>query len=407
MFLSRGDRVIVRPSETAWHDAHRAPAAPARRAATRAAPVGVQRDKATPTPLPELDTFLAGLRGRRFFFAPVSGNNGDRLIEMGSRRLLADHGLTAVPHPRDADLIVINGGFAMSDLWPHGFDQCRRLSNRHPAVPLLVLPSSFWIDTTDFPALFARRTAPLHLYTREPRSAGMLRRMRFPCPTGIGLDHDTALALAGSPWLADLEQRPRGLGHVLIVPRFDAENATVAPTARPRRLPTWARDRLSFLAPLRDAAAAWVARLAPHAHRAPPIDPFALPFVSQAVAHLRSTDSIDDATPILIADVSDLRQASFAEFCNAIAGATAVYTERLHVGILAGLLGRPTHLRAGNTHKIRGIFDHSLRGLPSVHMMEPTTTAEGFRPGNPIVHDVAQVLSAAVPPVPVHRAAAA
>ncbi len=350
-----------------------------------------------PTPaagLPPLDSFLAGLRGRRFFFAPVSGNNGDRLIEMGSRALLARHGLTAVDRPGGADLIVINGGYAMSDLWPHGFDQCRRLSNRHPNVPLLVLPSSFWLDTTDFPALFARRRAPLYLFCREPLSRNILRGLRFPCATGIGLDHDSALALAGSPWLAALGRSAGRAGHVLIVPRHDAERAAIAPVPRRRRLPRWIRDLLQPLSPLRDGAR----RLGRIAVRRRPSagDPSRLPFVQQAIAHLRSTGSIGDHLPILVADISDPARASFAEFCDAVAGASVVYTERLHVGILAALLGKPTHLRAGNTHKIRGIYDHSLRGLPSVRMFDPTpvtTPADTLSATvSPVVFDVRQIL---------------
>jgi exopolysaccharide biosynthesis predicted pyruvyltransferase EpsI len=61
--------------------------------------------------------------------------------------------------------------------------------------------------------------------------------------------------------------------------------------------------------------------------------------------------------------------AEFAAYCmiRALRDATQVTTDRLHVGILAGLLGKPTRLFDNSYGKNREVFRHSIRRfLPSV-----------------------------------------
>jgi exopolysaccharide biosynthesis predicted pyruvyltransferase EpsI len=43
-----------------------------------------------------------------------------------------------------------------------------------------------------------------------------------------------------------------------------------------------------------------------------------------------------------------------------------VHTDRAHVAICAARLGKETHVYPNNYHKVRGIFEYSLRGLPDV-----------------------------------------
>jgi len=74
--------------------------------------------------------------------------------------------------------------------------------------------------------------------------------------------------------------------------------------------------------------------------------------------------------PIIASDVSDPSSASFSEFCQLISTAAVVATNRLHVGILAGMLGKPTIIKPASYHKILGIYNYSMRDMPHVELLE-------------------------------------
>jgi exopolysaccharide biosynthesis predicted pyruvyltransferase EpsI len=44
-----------------------------------------------------------------------------------------------------------------------------------------------------------------------------------------------------------------------------------------------------------------------------------------------------------------------------------VYTDRAHVAICAAMLDKETHVYPNGYHKVRGIYEYSLRSLPNVH----------------------------------------
>lgn len=53
-----------------------------------------------------------------------------------------------------------------------------------------------------------------------------------------------------------------------------------------------------------------------------------------------------------------------------IAEYRVVHTDRAHVAICAAMLGKETHVYPNNYHKVRGIFDYSLRDRPGVTFHE-------------------------------------
>jgi len=57
------------------------------------------------TTLKPLHAELAQFKGKRIFFEPLEGNNGDKLIEMGSHTLLQPIDAKLVSNPRQADAI--------------------------------------------------------------------------------------------------------------------------------------------------------------------------------------------------------------------------------------------------------------------------------------------------------------
>jgi len=74
------------------------------------------------------------------------------------------------------------------------------------------------------------------------------------------------------------------------------------------------------------------------------------------------------------------------DFIHAIARYEVVHTDRLHVGIVAGLLGRETHLYEGADHKVREVYEHSLAHLPNVTMHGADETHRGLAPNAVVIH---------------------
>jgi len=66
------------------------------------------------TTLKPLHAELAQFRGKRIFFEPLEGNNGDKLIEMGSHALLHSIYAKLVSNPRQADAIDTENGYCLN-----------------------------------------------------------------------------------------------------------------------------------------------------------------------------------------------------------------------------------------------------------------------------------------------------
>ena len=71
---------------------------------------------------------------------------------------------------------------------------------------------------------------------------------------------------------------------------------------------------------------------------------------------------IDVSNP-LISDVSLL---NFSLFCDHIANAKSIHTDRLHVAILAILLQKEVHILPTRHNKIKGVLDVALADIKSV-----------------------------------------
>jgi len=66
------------------------------------------------TTLKPLHAELAQFRGKRIFFEPLEGNNGDKLIEMGSHTLLQSIDAKLVSNPKQADAIDTENGYCLT-----------------------------------------------------------------------------------------------------------------------------------------------------------------------------------------------------------------------------------------------------------------------------------------------------
>jgi exopolysaccharide biosynthesis predicted pyruvyltransferase EpsI len=297
--------------------------------------------------------------GARAFFKPLPGNHGDRLILLGARHWLAPLGFQWVEDPAKADVIVINGGGGMFvQPWCDDLRAFRRYAQGYPGTPLVVLPSSFYWGESDLIGCFAGRTAGLVLFARELLSLSRLERAGLPDGVSVGLDCDMAFRLAGTPLVEDARRVP-SRGYVLLVERFDAEQATgwsfrSGPLRKKlgRRLPAPVRnflkqvlDRVRYLtSDFRRSALDEALRLRPDLA----------------------------GKPVVYNDVSDVMQNSFDEFVRIIAAADAVVTTRMHAGILAAMLGKPTFLKgkAGDYRKLQSVYERWLAAMPHVHLLE-------------------------------------
>jgi exopolysaccharide biosynthesis predicted pyruvyltransferase EpsI len=78
-------------------------------------------------------------------------------------------------------------------------------------------------------------------------------------------------------------------------------------------------------------------------------------------------------------DVSLNSLLSFEHFCVVISHASIVLTTRLHVGILAAMMEKPTIIVPGSVKygKIQGIYDYSLHDYSNVQLVDnPFTDRE-------------------------------
>ena len=304
---------------------------------------------------------LAAYRGRHVFFEPLSGNNGDKLIEMGSRVALSRAGVALVRRPEQAALIVVNGGAGMTDVWG-AVHRLESYTKGFPGTPILVLPSTFYFTATDFSSIFTNRESGVTLYSRDLTSLKTLQALQFPCTARLGVDNDMAFTLKDSPYVQRLRRKASNK-HILVVERGDAEAASDLRLTQFG--PKWRFKKyipVGIKRPIRWAL--HTRRWAEHEGQRTAFARTTLDLARDRFPEFRRL-------PIFASDISLTGVFSFAHFSRLVADAAVVITTRLHVGILAAMLGKPTLLKAGagKFPKIRSIYEYSLREYPNVSLL--------------------------------------
>lgn len=309
--------------------------------------------------------FLSGWRGARIYRVPLVdergvpvGNNGDRLMVLGTDVVFRDLGLGACERPEDADLILFSASGGMLEKMqriPHLF---RTLCAQHPDTPMCVLPSSYYWPTRPLSAEIGARRAPTTLFCREPISYRHLRESHALGPgVDVVLDHDMAFELEHEPIVRD--RRDREQSTVVMVERTDVEHVSVGMDSK--RL--GARRSLSRRTPAWLKRALYPAVNALRARRR-------TPFRERCEALLRTHCPESVGLERDVADLSNVNTCTFESFCDRIGSARVVFTTRLHAGLLAAMLGRRTFIFDGSYHKIRGIYELSLQGRPNVTFVD-------------------------------------
>jgi hypothetical protein len=339
---------------------------------------------------PLVDT-LARFDGKRAHLFHPREDHGDHLGEIAAEALLAAAGVYSVRSAERADLVVVGSG-GMGDDFKGGFEPIESFARRFPVKPLVVLPSSFHLHAADVARVFMSRIEPAFVYAREQHSIDILDSLRIPWPVSIGLDHDVTFYLPETEFFQQLLGL-RSEGYVLVV-----ENRT-PPNGEPQRKPMGAIDlspvselevrtppapRSSLHAPSRpdaeagDAAAGegMLGRLRGIGrkltglarHRFPPEaaqTPFARGAAERIVAEMPTLRGL----PVYADDIARPDVCSFGKVGELVAGAAAVATDRLPVAILASLLDKPTWVRPGTYHKVRGVFRQSLALQKNVRLI--------------------------------------
>lgn len=296
-------------------------------------------------------------QGQAVFFHPLHGNNGDKLIELGARRAIDLAGVSLVSSPAKANLIIFNGGAGLTDVWEHGFATLQTLSSSHPTTPLIVLPSTIqFSDPQQLQRNLAGRQTPIFVYCREQHSLDRLQESALPEHVVLGLDHDMAFSLQESNFLTMLRNKSEDR-HVLLVERGDKEGVTGA------RQQSMGRFPLKKYAPI--AFKRYVKRrvLSRQAKNSP--------LASAVHAFLQENAPSSSQLPMICFDASSPELINFKHFCLLIAKSDCVFTTRLHVGILAAMLGKQTFIFEGlkKLSKISGIYDFSLSDMPHVKLV--------------------------------------
>lgn len=310
--------------------------------------------------------FLESYRGGRIHHPPlvddkgvIVGNNGDRLMVLGTDRVYRDLGIERVADPAAADLLVLGASGGMLDKFTHIPRLFQRLSQSYPDTPMCVLPSTFYYPTRPFADDVGVRRAPLAIFCRERYSYRHLtEEHRLPPMCSVHLDRDMAFELESDDYVARV--RAKAPRHVLIVERVDVEHVAVALSQGSKSM------QLRKLA----------GRVLPPGIKRGlyPLVRFMrskrqTPFRETCERLLRERHPELVGLPRLVADVSNVNTCTFDEFTNAVGEAAAIFTTRLHVAILGAMAGKPTFVFEGPYHKIRGIYEHSLAGRPGVHFV--------------------------------------
>lgn len=342
--------------------------------------MGSESSEMTSGPSGSLSWFFEQNFGSRVFVPRLPGNHGDELMRIALDLLLRRYGMTRINTARGADWILIRGNGAMNDFWRNGLDALAYYSKTFPHVPLAVLPASYDFAQTNLNGILQHRTSRCVLFAREKGSFERLKSLKLPQSVELHIDHDTALLLQDEP-LIDKFRRIRirrtnsSEGYILIVERRDCEHVDLPQMVLGEsKLPMSAHPLGIRLAKAigRHPRRIWCQFRWQHING----------ILSERVSERLECEvsmGLRDIYPQYstltwrCGDVSDPLKYSFQQFCSLISKAEVVATTRLHVAIFSAMLGVPTLIRTGNTDKIGGVWDLSLRLYHNVKLL----TTEG------------------------------
>lgn len=317
---------------------------------------------------------LAGIAGKRVFLYTPRGNRGDELIVLGISAMMRRAGVIAVDTPADADHILIKGGGVFIRAYLPLVQEVCGFINSHKNTPVTILPTSYGLADDQFASHIESRCGELTVFAREQKSFELLRNSGLSDRCILYHDHDSAFALNGSSWFEGLKirKRPR---HILVVERGDAEALICSSGSR-----NWDMMR-SF-----ETLAVRLTRLMPGRYQPFIRDRIVRPLMERAdsetafAAAVRRYCQLDleskNGLKYCVRDISDPSLCTFNGFCDYICQSSTVVTTRLHVGILSAMLNIPTIFIDGVYHKIRGVYEYSMKNWDHVRCLNQSELIE-------------------------------
>jgi exopolysaccharide biosynthesis predicted pyruvyltransferase EpsI len=233
-------------------------------------------------------------------------NKVDRWIH---EKILKPYKIPATP----SDVILIHGGANMNDLWPHGIRLLKSVLHYNPHNVIIIGPQTYWFNETWFPALFIKAKQDIYLFCREKFSYNLLNSLRLPRNVHVLLSHDTTF------YLSKEDFHIRQGNYDLICLRTDKESTVFKKK----------EEATKFFEGMTQGG------------------------------QLKSK--------ILIEDSSLLRD--YRDFIRIIETSKRIYTDRLHVAILAAILGKEAVLYPNSYYKTRGVYEYSLSNYPNVNFV--------------------------------------
>ncbi len=281
--------------------------------------------------------FLRSCRHRLFHCWPYPGNSGDELIQKGTLQLLLDLGIDVTSDPGKAEIILYPGG--CPTMHSQVMASIRETLKTFPEAELVIGPATFQFGHTDWVDVcnrFSSRIAAL--FARDPDSFTNLQRASLRNNIKTGLSHDSALYLRNSEWLEGHKQNAKEeyvlaafrRGHEMetgIVGRWIKHLQLYLPPKTFKKLTHWGRKR---------------ARLR-RSKLARKISDQELVFKEVNIANL-----------------------DFNSYVDAIRCSRDVHTDRLHVMLLAVMLGKPVFAYETSYQKLESVYEHSLKEWANV-----------------------------------------
>lgn len=262
----------------------------------------------------------------------LPGNSGDELLQKGLEFYLRDHNFWLVSDAETAAVILIQGGGNIDDVWNVGISLLKKFIQNHPNKEIIVAPSTYHFLHFDFAKLLKTATQTIYLFAREKRSLNRLLSLDLPNNIHLDAADDTAFLLVGTAYLQQLKRQCYE-GHVLFAWRTDRESNIV-----------FLESRLGSNNPWQ-----WLVKIYQQWIFKRFLDKEAPAFCNQ-----------------LNKKTADVSLAGYESFITEISGASVIYTDRLHVGILGAMLGKTVHLYKTRYDKVEGVYEQTLCRYPNV-----------------------------------------
>lgn len=284
--------------------------------------------------------FLSGRTQKLFYRMPYQGNAGDSLIQFATQRILDDLGIRTTVDPNKAEVILVPGG--NPTMWPSiGLERWQILWARHPQAEFVIGPAGFRKGYSDWAtAVNSSGKMVTGLFARDPHSYENLIAAGLRPNISKVLSHDPALYLRDSGWIK-AHRQAASAEYDLAAFRDDHE-ADLRYNSLLRRV----RSALPW------GVYVSLVRRGAHATKS---------------RNIKLAKKLGKGQKPLHED--DVSRQRFEVFVETIRAANAVHTDRLHVLLLAAMLGKKVFAYPTAHGKLEGVYRHSLAGWADVTLV--------------------------------------